>query len=173
MAGITHAMKIFKINKVTLSSLLNMNLNNLKKIHGTFGLKDFLCFKNSNILFKSSVSLGSLALGAAYYQCYCKKNVLFDCNILEGFIKALQELGLKYANCEVKKNRRTDHYEKTVLIKELKDEKSTKKNLAFDWHLFWQIIYKEKFYFIAAIAVSFNFIEFLFTFLMKNFKKFS
>jgi hypothetical protein len=160
MAGLIHAIKLFQINKTNTLSFLTKNANFLKQFHTTsgglkrsFGLKD-----RSSLLLKSSIGLGTVTLGTAYYLSSSSKgDSLFNSGHLEGLFKAIQSLFFKYAECEVEKQRnrrRTDHYEKTVSSKEPSDENSKNKEPAFDWHLFWQMIYKEKLYFIAAIAVS-------------------
>jgi len=127
MAGLIHAIKLFQINKTNTLSFLTKNANFLKQFHTTSGgLKRSFGLKDrSSLLLKSSIGLGTVTLGTAcYLSSSSKGDSLFNSGHLEGLFKAIQSLFFK------------------------------NKEPAFDWHLFWQMIYKEKLYFIAAIAVS-------------------
>lgn len=116
-------------------------INNFKKV-------------NSNgILYKSLIGFGFVGC-AVYFSKSSKFNDLKEYLNNEdptSFIKSILEFFfIKYAECEVeKRHRRTDHYEKTVSLKKTKDKN---KDPAFDWHEFFRLIYKEKFYFLAAVA---------------------
>lgn len=118
--------------------LFTSKINHLRRVNLT------------GILFKSSASFCFIG-GAAYLVNTPKFNELFDTGKFASVLKTILELFfIKYAECEVeKRHRRTDHYEKTVTSKKNANQE---KDPAFDWYEFFQLIWKEKFYLLAAVA---------------------
>ena len=100
---------------------------------------------------------GSLLVGSA---CLAYQHVDRD-RLVEWIMSKL----IRVADCEVATKasgrNRTAHYEKTIGGEAAGDSNSEaetspkkKDEAAFDWREFMRLIYQEKFYFLAAIAVS-------------------
>lgn len=66
-----------------------------------------------------------------------------------------------FAECKqqevVPKKNRTAHYEETLGGSEILVQKSNANNETFDWAEFFRLVYKEKWYFLAAAIVSLRF----------------
>jgi hypothetical protein len=144
--------------------------NQIRSIHffksNLFTVKNFRSFNNSNargfstkiknakklkLLFTSSL-LATTAGGIIYNSDSFSsdwKNRLDKAFFKDLIVKFFSKF-IKTAECETKKNRTTD-YEKTLGKDETK--KNNKDDPPFDWGEFFRLVYQEKWYFLAAIAV--------------------
>lgn len=134
-------MSFLNIGKHSIKNLLNILRNSIIKTHA---FKTTIKLQIS----KPKLLIGTTLSGVSYYN---KDNLarLKDLQFSDLF-KSVLGLFIKFAECEAKKKRRTDSYEKTINTKgdKIKDEE------VFDWKEFFRMIYDEKFYFLAAIIVS-------------------
>ena len=111
--------------------------------------------KLTNILFKSSICLG--VSGGSFYLLNRLYPEYSSRESLAQLCKAALGLFIKFAECEtLVKNRRTDHYENTIGSKNEVKAKGSPTEAAFDWKQFLTLLYKEKMYFLAAVAVIFK-----------------
>ena len=174
MSGLMQAIKLAKLdrllikqgslNKLQALSKVSIKPKNSKSMKNIGSIRTFSSQINNlqksklpRVFMGSSLSIG-LVGGAYYFQNDIRYNLsdlkdIFKSDNLSNLFKAFIGLFIKFAECEVERNhRRTDHYEKTIVLKD--KSKKKKDEPAFDWYEFFQMIWKEKFYFFAAIAVS-------------------
>ena len=153
MASLLKAVRFNKLN--CINSLSTQNL--IRPIVRQYSFKPARLQGNkklANILFKSSI-----CLGVSGGSCYLFNSLYPEHSSRESFVqlcKAALGLFIKFAECEtVAKNRRTDHYENTIGNKNEGGAKGSQAEATFDWKQFLTLLYKEKMYFLAAVAVIF------------------
>lgn len=169
MSGLIQAIRLFKLTKQgALKNFHTLTRNQIKprdvkSVKNIGHIRSFSSQLNNlqksklpGVLLKSSLGFGFV--GTVYY---CQNNIKYNLADLKDIFnsdnfKVLIGYFIKFAECDVERNhRRTDHYVKTV---GLTDKNAKRKNEpAFDWYEFFRMIWKEKFYFFAAVAVSFFF----------------
>jgi hypothetical protein len=114
------------LNVVKLLSTKKIAYNSISKISA-----------NKKILF-FGVSTSSVVIGLTATN-YTFKSLNFN-DILSLFLQRVE--------CEAVKQNRTVHFDKTV------NNNKNENTENFDWNEFFKLIYKEKWYFLGAIAVS-------------------
>lgn len=130
--------------------------NPIRKFHSS-KIPSNLNLKSQATSIKYLLTGGSILGGLGFgYQALSKKN---EIEYLKEKLKELLEYlaGNLIVYCEAKpssKQNRTAHYEETIRTEGKKGKKE--KSDSFDWIEFLKLIYKEKFYFLAAIVVCFR-----------------
>lgn len=156
MAGILQAIKFAKKSNIGLVLKSNPYKLKLSNQVRSFGSKANHVQKSNLVtpLFKSLIGTGLVVGGTVYIA---KENIklqdyLKDTDILNTVLGFF----ISFAKCDDSgtKHRRTDHYEKTISSDNNKDAANKKKDPEFDWKEFFQLIWKEKFYMLAAVAVG-------------------
>lgn len=138
---------------------------NLQSVHRQFSLKTRQ-FKNSKLgslnlkkTLAGSLLFGSGILGAVYNSEKIYNGEISSLNFSD-LVKSILSFFVQYAECEekrkdnditVKKNR-TALYEET--LGNSNEGNGQKKEPNFDWNEFFKLIYQEKYYFLAAVAVN-------------------
>jgi hypothetical protein len=164
MSGILQAIKfVCKPNSINLA--LKTNPHKLNVSRECLKLNQIRSFA-SNVnqvqkrslspLFKTLIGTGLIASGAVYIA---RENVkledLDNIQVLSSCIlKSILGYFVSFAKCDDSgtKHRRTDHFEK--ILSSQKDQVNKNKDPDFDWNEFFKLIWKEKFYMLAAVAVS-------------------
>ncbi|CAF0785116.1 unnamed protein product [Brachionus calyciflorus] len=102
---------------------------------------------NSKIKYGITGLFAGSSLGYLAWENYNYNNHIDHLKkLIEEFLSCIK--GSFIVECEAKQNR-TAHYEETI---ETDSKKNKKNNDSFDWPEFFRLIWKEKFYFLAAVA---------------------